>query len=1458
MYTPRNYIELNRQFVEVNKNDLEQSEIEARIKWGLTSASTWTDLLREYRVVILSSARTGKTWEIFSQCKKLDQDGKPAFLLRLEYLADDWEDAFEVGDAESLKKAVIAGDEIWIFLDSIDEARLFNSIAFEKALRRLRRHIKDNLQIVHLVLTSRMSAWRPNEDATLLDKLFHYDPPKKISSDEVASRFSAPQVEEGDNSSIKYYTLLELDSERMLIFAKARGLEDASEFVSALQHPNVQGLAGRPQDLDDHIPFWRDHGRLGNRREIVDRIIKRKLTEDDPKRAIVDSLSTEKALSGAKKLAAATVLTHNSKFIVPDGSSSGEDISVQSVLKDWSPKKCFILLGRPIFEPQTYGFVRFDHRDSREFLAAEWFFDLLERGQSRKRVEQLFFKTQYGINVVVPSLRPILSWLAILDHEIRRRVMDNWPEILLEGGDPSGLPLSDRKELLVRICDCHASPESRVSVDLDTIQRLTISELGPTIRNLYVDYQGNEEIEILLLQCIELGRLEKMADIAKEAALKPSQRTYIRLAAMRAVSVVCDDAEIGSVCSDILNDNSLISRQELSNVLDVFGTKYIPVRSLMHLVEAVEPQERYGSRRLNRAIIEYVNTCKIDDVSYIVSEAARLIKQTPFINRDFFEISEKNAWMLDFAAVACKRLIEERQPEALLHPCLSLLSLTGVSDDYSISETKTNLGELVPQWPELNAGLFWFAVKDKRTLYEGDKLQRLTSWWQVHAFQKLWRFDQKNNKDFDLAVNWVRQKEFVDDRLVALTLAFSLYQDAGNPQNLRKNFWSALTGFLSMRPWRRMKLRRRLWSAVKGHEELSTALKGLLNPPAMSDQEKYYRRSTENWKRREKARKKKEAENHNKWREEIPNLLDLIRENTVPPEDQVWNAQLYLFDRMRALNEETSRLAQSNWSDLEAEFGREAAEAMRDGLKAIWRRYTPNLASDVGESSNSVPIIETMALSGLQIEFREVPDWPTSLNDDEAKIAACYLTSELNGFPRWFRVFEKKFPKLTQSVLLKEIEWELFDNPSDDPSYYVLARIIFNARWFGDQIAPELINLLLEKEPRNLRELGYAIQLIMGCDAIKNAQIAELCAQKITEATTPRVHLPLWFAAWVSVDPKPAINDLTTKLAGLVDKEAVKMAIDFINALYGSPHERGLGVRDGHKKPVHLKNLYFLMHQFIRREDDIDRTKGGAYTPTSRDRAQEARWQIYQDLVEIPGKAAYDALASIAREEPSEHARAWLWSRTVDRAQADSDVAWNIDGVNDFAIELERTPGSPYELFELAKNRLMDLKYNYEDGDTSPWKVLIGVKDESELRNYLANELKRTAYARYSIAQEDELASGQRTDIRFERANIPGMVPVELKIAHKWSGPQLFEKLKNQLCGDYLRDIDSENGIYLLAHRGDKNTWQHPDLKNRLPFEELIDALQCYAQDIVASSPEISNIEVIGIDLTKRKRSKQN
>ena len=97
-----------------------------------------------------------------------------------------------------------------------------------------------------------------------------------------------------------------------------------------------------------------------------------------------------------------------------------------------------------------------------------------------------------------------------------------------------------------------------------------------------------------------------------------------------------------------------------------------------------------------------------------------------------------------------------------------------------------------------------------------------------------------------------------------------------------------------------------------------------------------------------------------------------------------------------------------------------------------------------------------------------------------------------------------------------------------------------------------------------------------------------------------------------------------------------------------------------------------------------------------------------------------------------------------------------------------------------------------------------------------------------------------------------GPVPVELKLADKWTGPALFERLENQLCGDYLRDNRSTRGLFVLVYRGEKAGWDVPGEANRVDFAGLIAELQNHWERISPRFPGVDEVTVIGIDLTQR------
>jgi len=295
-------------------------------------------------------------------------------------------------------------------------------------------------------------------------------------------------------------------------------------------------------------------------------------------------------------------------------------------------------------------------------------------------------------------------------------------------------------------------------------------------------------------------------------------------------------------------------------------------------------------------------------------------------------------------------------------------------------------------------------------------------------------------------------------------------------------------------------------------------------------------------------------------------------------------------------------------------------------------------------------------------------------------------------------------------------------------------------------------------------------------------------------------------------------------------------------------------VRQSFKAPKYLKALYLLMHEHIRREEDINRADSGAYSPGLRDYAQDARNGLLQLLIQIPGKESFLALMDIAEAHPEEEARPWLFLQAKAKAENDGDIEpWPPSQVREFHDSLDRTPNNHRELAELAVLRLLDLKDDLEHGDSSVARIVRDVPRETLMRNYIGRELREKAFGRYSIPQEEELADAKRPDLRFHGVNFDGPIPAELKLAENWSGRDLFERLENQLCGDYLRDCRSRRGIFVLVYRGKKKkSWQVPGNDSVVDFSRLVDALQSYWKRISPRFSHVDDITVIGIDLTKR------
>jgi hypothetical protein len=1416
------YIELGRTFHELSLKSEESDEFDFHdLHFG--KGLTWQDLLAGYRTVILSEAGTGKTEEIRHAAQTLRKEGKAAFFLRLEHVADDFDIAFEESNFNEFEKWSESSEEGWFFLDSVDEARLREPRDFERAVRKFGARLSSVLQRAHIVLTSRGAAWRPVTDLKLCQQQLRY---VEVASADEENNQSDTIGKQGN--SFRIVALDDLNVVQVEKFARAKGIADPKPLLNAIERADAWSMVARPDDLTELVEYWDKHKRIGNRLELMQSSITRRLAERDQSRDEALPLSAADAMQGAQSVAAAATMTQESTIRVPDGAENIKGISIASVLPGWDSKKCMALLARPIFDEAIYQTVRFHHRTVREYLTAVTLKGLLDRETSIRKIESLLFRQQYGQAVIVPTMRPVLVWLILLDDKIRERALAISPELIFEGGEPKALPLETRQKILRDVCDTmHNGIAKGSTSDYRAVQRFADKDIAAEVKKLFAKYSSNDELQCFLLRMIWQGELSDALPEAKSVALDRKASQHTRAAAFRAVRAIGTEVDKLEVLRHFQQEASMLDRSWFAELLEELAPNRQSVEWVLACTVKLKPKGRYHIDGLPQALDVFVQSLSLDLQAELLDGINTLISRSPTIERHYCEISKRYGWLILVAAQTAARLISAHHPTALQKATLSILQKLPSGHDYfdwDYRENRPNFHALVAKWPELNYALFWFEVKYARRIRQKKRRERLTNFWQVNLFNSFWQFGPDS---FDSVLADIELCPSRDDRLVALSLAFNLYVHAGRPK----------------------KWLRKLKVVCAKTQVLNTALHTQLHPKPDPDQQ-HWKKQQAKWKHRSSQRKAADAKQEEEWKDALAKNIDMIRAPQLPKPTDVSNWQYHLHERMRRLSPGSMRWTEGRWQVLEDEFGEDVAFAFRDGVVAFWRRYQPKLRSE-GKSSKSTPFSLIFGLTGLSIEARETQNWVSTLSEDEVETAFRYAMGELNGFPDWMPSLFEKYPDFISGLLLREVDKDLHNEKVKVDNHYVLSDLSSIGSWAWTGIGSGIFARLKAHEPKNLTNLSDMLNIIHAA-GINAEEISQLAAFR--SADRRLAHAARWYAVWVGVTPEKAIPSLTLRLATIQGPvKQTSFAMQFITHLLGG---RRSTVKNGDKfrTPEHLKNLYTLMHHYIREKEDIRRGGGGVYSPGLRDNAQDARNHLFALLKEIPGKEAYLALIELGRLHPEPSSRPWMVHHAKTKAELDADLTpWTIRQTLEFQTAIERTPANHRELFELAEMRFLDLKDNLEHGDSSIANILIkGATKETDMRKYIGDLLRDGAQGRYAIPQEEELADNKRMDLRLHGMGFDAPVPVELKLAEKWSGPELFERLENQLCGDYLRDNRSNRGLFVLVYCGEKSSWELPETRMKVDFTGLVEALQAYWVVISSKFPGVDDISVIGIDLTLR------
>ena len=707
---------IERTFQNIPEGKLSEADQQSfLVSLGWSRGTTWQDLLRSMRVLMISEAGAGKTYECREQAQRLWDAGEPAFFVELSGLA--------TGGLRSLLYLdEVARLDDWLssqsdvatfFLDSIDELKLTRG-SFEQALKLFKRGIEGQLGRARIVITTRPTAF----DEKLMRSVLPVPPtPSAVPSEEsfvkIAMRDHQTQkgIDSEDQAPPDWRTvaLIPLSDTQIIEFCSDQRVEDPAALQKDLKRRNAEEFARRPQDLIELCADWREHKRIRTHRDQVAANVRIKLLPRDDRHEPAQ-LSVDKAVEGASRLALAMMfmrrmtIRHSAASDIIDDEAA---LDPAIILSDWNPNERKALLERPLFGFASYGRVRFHHRSVVEYLAAERLRALRALGMSFPALKRLIFAQTKGKTIVRPSKRPIAGWLALTEDRIFEMLRDNEPAVLLNEGDPEALTQSQRNQALRAYVERYGQGAGReLIVPFIQVHRFASPQLADDVNELWRMGIENSDVRLTLLRLIGAGKITDCIGIAHGVAFNVQASVVERLIAVDAM-VAIRDTRLKDIASDLAAAKDLWPHKTAEGVLLRLFPRDLSIEQLYQTLSWLKEGKR-SVRDLSWQLPRLIANAELDPADLtalrdglvkLLSAGLRWQKEWPHIVCDWPHLSGT-------LAAACVHGLEGRKTDGWLYA--SVLTLRLHSRKNSNDDACKALHERLSNLPAAeNARLFW-------------------------------------------------------------------------------------------------------------------------------------------------------------------------------------------------------------------------------------------------------------------------------------------------------------------------------------------------------------------------------------------------------------------------------------------------------------------------------------------------------------------------------------------------------------------------------------------------------------------------------------------------------------------------------------------------------------------------------------------------------------------------------
>lgn len=1384
----------------------------------------WSVLLESDRILVVSEAGMGKTYECQRMQEQLWDEGRPAFFAELAALGDaSIEDGFDPEQQARFDTWKLAHTERAIFfLDSIDEAKLSPRL-FERAIRSVARSLHGHLDRATIVITTRPIAI----DRQIIARHLPISSSETLEDAEtefanVAMRVETKKRDEPERAQWREVALSPLRRNQMRVLAHEAKVPDVDKFFDAIESRNAHDFARRPLDFLALCGDWKEHGAIQCHRDQISSAIDIRLRKN-PKREERPDLSSARAREAAARLAFAMVMRRRFALWFGDDAdrASGDgSVDPSRVLGNFTGGEIDTLLQRALFGFANYGRVRFYHRSAVEFLGAEHIKHFVARGMSHRALRQLLFATlPDGQRLVRPAMRSVAAWLAAEVEYVRQEVLRHEPALLLHYGDPESLDLPLRQAALAAYVAQQGKGTWRgQAVSQVQVERLASKELTADVARLWSTGIENPEVKDALLALIGAGSMTDNANIAHAVAIDPSEQPPTRISALVTLARLSDPRT-----QMLLDDMSKTAKrwplQLRQRAILEFFPRTMSVEQLVGILKT-QPKEKesvYGHATHLANVAEQPNLPQ-DQVDLFDRNLSELVAAGIHWNIEQcrFRTNRQNL-VPALLASSVRRLREGRTDAALLGDiAMSLLLARGDYD--SDEDAKVLHTALIDASSEVRAGVYWtqdHLVRKHHPKGDQDARARLI---RVHSDGGL-RLDPAKDEQWVLPVISDPARDETE-RALALETAKSFTHTKSD-----REAWA-----------------RELQAAAKGNKDLESKadfFAKLISEP--QEEPAWMKRDAE----RREANRRKHARGLSDWRLRF-------REITERPSDAFAPARVErtIWDIWHAMDIDRGAYEHAGWNRgfLERMFGKSIADRFQAAFSADWRTRSPTVRSERAEGEKSTYfVVWRLGLAGVYAEAED-PDWSDKLSADEAKLACRYALLDLNRLPRWVQQLAMRHPQAVDEIIGGELEDAL---QSGDDLHGMLLKYV-------QRSAPAVATLLLPRVRTWVRDalaagpltgpdqktMEHAASYLLEFGTADDAALLEGAAIESIENGAREPKLSLWLPILARINLL-ALADALEHLGLSMEPAKQSDMVRWIGALFG--HHATIDIASLREQPALLLRFVRLANRHVRSEHDD--TRQGMRDRGFRDDAEYARSSLSNAFLDAPGAEAWRLKLSLADDPDVARYRDRLIAIGREKLAQELDAdAMTEKEVIAYEENFEVAPRNRRQMAQVIASRLEDVDDLLRQ-DESPRELWEKITEEKLLRRELAAQFRQRSLNSYTITQESATAEEKETDIRLI-STAPGsfQASVELKLGENYSYKELSDALRVQLVGQYMAPEYRRVGVLWISWRG-KKTWEDPKTGATMIFDEVISRLNEEAEALLADLGADAFLTVRGLYL---------